>query len=146
MASGRNETLAILKYHFVWRTMGKEPVLQDAIKHRTRELIRQGCDFKKITILRGIVNPSYVCISLSCGAGHAPSKVAQMLKGRTSKMLSDEFPGQIKKNLWEEGYLCLTFSELDEEEVASIIARYIKSGFQPQPLADFSRIPDKTSE
>jgi putative transposase len=56
----------------------------------------------------------------------APTKVIQYLKGRSSRMLQDEF-SQLKKkywgqHLWARGYFCATVGTVNEET----IRRYIE--------------------
>ena len=122
--------MAILNYHFVWRTKNQEPILVGDVKKRVRELLRTECEAQRIEPLDGgIIGTNYIHLILSCDTGHSPKTVAQALKGKSSRFLSLEFPRQIKPNLWEEGYLCLTFNVIDNEETNKRIADYIEFGF-----------------
>lgn len=56
----------------------------------------------------------------------APSKIVQYLKGRSSRIIQDEFPELKKKywgqHLWARGYFCATVGSVTEETVRKYIA------------------------
>lgn len=101
-----------LKYHVIWVTKYRYKVLKGALAVRTRELIRQGCEARGIGILQGSVGKEHIHLLLSCPPSLAPSKMVQYLKGRSSRLLQDEFPELKKKywgqHLWARGYFCAT--------------------------------------
>ncbi|MCI8647505.1 MAG: IS200/IS605 family transposase [Firmicutes bacterium] len=63
-----------IKYHMIWNTKYRYGVLKGKIGRRTRELIRQGCQARNITILQGSVGKDHVHILISCLTSLAPSK------------------------------------------------------------------------
>ena len=85
-------TIYDIQYHFVWVTKYRYHVLRGPVAERARELIRQSCMSRDIKILRGHVSKDHVHLLVSCPPGLSPAKVMQYLKGRSSKMLQDEFP------------------------------------------------------
>ena len=74
-------------------------VLRWPIAVRTRDLIRQGCEARGITILQGSVGKDHIHLLLSCPPSLAPSKIMQYLKGRSLRLLQDQFP-ELKKRYW----------------------------------------------
>lgn len=97
---------------------------------RTRELIRQGCEARGITILQGSVGKDHIHLLLSCPPSLAPSKILQYLKGRSSRLLQDEFL-ELKKrywgqHLWARGYFCATVGTVTEEIIRNYIANQFK--------------------
>lgn len=62
------------------------------VAFRLRELLRQGCDAHGIKILEGSIQPDHVHMMLSCPTNLSPSEIMQYLKGRSSKMLQEEYP------------------------------------------------------
>ena len=50
-----SHTVYDLKYHVIWVTKYRYKVLQKPIASRLRELIRQGCEARGITIVRGSI-------------------------------------------------------------------------------------------
>ncbi|SHK46698.1 Transposase IS200 like [Paramaledivibacter caminithermalis DSM 15212] len=65
-------------------------------------------------------------ILLPCPPTMAPSKIVQYLKGRSSRMIQDEFPELKKKywgqHLWARGYFCSTVGSVNEETIRKYIA------------------------
>ena len=121
-----------IKYHVIWVTKYRYKVLRDPIAIRTRELIRQGCEARGIIILQGSVGKDHIHLLISCPPSLAPSKILQYLKGRSSRLLQDEFP-ELKKrywgqHLWVRGYFCATVGTVTEE----IIRNYIANQFNEE--------------
>ena len=71
---------------------------------RARELLRQGCEANNLRILKGSVGKDHIHMLLSCPTTIAPSEIAQKLKGRTSKILQEEFP-ELKKKILGTAYV-----------------------------------------
>ncbi len=88
-----------IQYHIVWTTKYRYEVLTGKIAQRLRVLITQGCRARGITIIRGNITKNHVHLLLSCSPNIAPSKIVQYLKGRSSKILQEEF-NQLKRRYW----------------------------------------------
>ena len=120
-----SHTVYDIKYHFVWITKYRYPVLRGSIAMRARELLRQGCGANNLRILKGSVGKDHIHMLLSCPTTMAPSEIAQKLKGRTSKILQEEFP-ELKKrywgqHMWGRGYFCGTVGEVDQKTIENYI-------------------------
>ena len=120
-----SHTVYYIKYHFVWITKYRYPVLRGSIAMRARELLRQGCEANNLRILKGSVGKDHIHMLLSCPTTMAPSEIAQKLKGRTSKILQEEFP-ELKKrywgqHMWGRGYFCGTVGEVDQKTIENYI-------------------------
>ena len=121
-----SQTVYDVKYHIVWVTKYRYQVLQGEIAIRTRELVRQTCMSQDVTIVKGSVGRDHVHVLLSCPPSIAPAKIVQYLKGRTSRLLQEEYP-QLKKrywgrHLWSRGYFCATVGAVTEELIKDYIA------------------------
>ena len=121
-------TVYDIQYHFVWVTKYRYHVLRGPVAERARELIRQSCMSRDIKILRGHVSKDHVHLLVSCPPGLAPAKVMQYLKGRSSKMLQDEFPHLKKRywgrHFWARGYFCATVGAVTEEQIHGYIEKH----------------------
>ena len=120
-----SHTVYDIKYHFVWITKYRYKVLTRGIGCRLRELLRQGCDAKGITVIRGSIGKDHVHMLLSCPTSLSPSQIMQYLKGRSSHIIQDEFP-ELKKrywgqHMWARGYFCGTVGEVDEKTIREYI-------------------------
>ena len=120
-----SHTVYDIQYHFVWTTKYRYKILQGKLAERTRELIRQGCSAREITIIRGSVGKDHIHLLLSCPPTLAPCKIMQYLKGRSSKMLQEEFPELHKRywgqHLWAVGYFCRTAGAVTDEMIKEYI-------------------------
>ena len=140
MDSYRKNSHAVydIKYHVIWVTKYRYKILSGPIAIRARELIRQGCEARGIIILQGSVGKDHIHLLVSCPPSLAPSKILQYLKGRSSRLLQDEFP-ELKKrywgqHLWARGYFCATVGTVTEE----IIRNYIANQFREEKNDIFS--------
>ncbi len=116
-----------VKYHLIWVTKYRYKVLRGEVATRTRDLPRQICQGREVVIVQGAVSSDHVHMLVSVPPQLAPAKLVQYLKGRSSRMLQDEFP-QLKKSywgqhLWARGDFCAKVGTVDEET----IRRYIEN-------------------
>ena len=114
-----------IQYHIVWTTKYRYKVLQGKIAERLRELLKQGCEARGMKIIRGSVGKDHVHMLISCPPTLAPCQIMQYLKGRSSKMLQEEFV-ELKKrywgqHLWAVGYFCRTVGAVTEEMIKQYI-------------------------
>ena len=120
-----SHTVYDIEYHVVWTTKYRYKVLQGKIAERLREVLRQGCQAHGITIVRGNIGKDHVHMLLSCPTTIAPSKIMQLLKGRSSKVMQEEFEELRKRywgqHLWATGYFCRTVGTVTEEMVKEYI-------------------------
>ena len=120
-----SHTVYDIEYHVVWTTKYRYKVLQGKVAERLREVLRQGCQAHGLTIVRGNVGKDHVHMLLSCPPTLAPSKIMQLLKGRSSKVMQEEFEELRKRywgqHLWATGYFCRTVGTVTEEMVKEYI-------------------------
>ena len=116
-----------LQYHLVWTTKYRYKVLNGKIAERTRELIRQCCKSMDITIIKGAISKDYIHILISCPPSISLSKIVQQIKGKTSRMLLQEYKDLKRRywgqHLWESGYFCRSVGVITDK----IIKEYIEN-------------------
>jgi putative transposase len=114
-----------LKYHVVWITKYRYTILRGRVAERARNLIRQSCEARDVTIVRGAISPDHVHMLLSAPAQLAPAKLVQYIKGRSLRRLQDEFPELRKRywgqHLWARGYFCASVGAVDEKTIREYI-------------------------
>ena len=113
------------KYHLVWITKYRKKVLRGEIGIRARDIIRQVCERYSVDIIRGNISPDHVHIFVSIPPRHSVSKVVQNIKGRSSRILQQEFP-QLRKEYWGRhfwgiGYFCVTSGNVTDEMIIKYI-------------------------
>ena len=116
-----------LQYHLVWTTKYRYKVLNGKIAERTRELIRQCCKSMDITIIKGAISKDYIHILISCPPSISLSKIVQQIKGKTSRMLLQEYKDLKRRycgqHLWASGYFCRSVGVITDK----IIKEYIEN-------------------
>src|SRR5438445_215229 len=90
-----------IKYHIVWITKYRYKILRGDVAERARDLIRQICQAREVTIIRGAVSPDHIHVLVSVPPQLTPSKLVQYIKGRSSRRLQEEFP-ELRKRYWEQ--------------------------------------------
>lgn len=80
-----------IKYHFVWITKYRKPVITGEIALRTRELIRMICQGNEVEILADHVGSDYIHLLVSVPPHLSASKLVQYIKGNTSRKLQMEY-------------------------------------------------------
>jgi putative transposase len=115
-----------ITYHVVWVTKYRYRVLTGEVALRLRELLRQSCESRDVTIVRGSISKDHVHMLLSCPPVYAPAKIVQWLKGRSSRLMQAEFVALKRRywgqHLWARGYFCGTVGAVTEE----MIKRYVE--------------------
>lgn len=122
-----------LKYHIVWITKYRKPILRGEIGKRVRELIRQTCASLDVYIVKGHVSKDHVHLLVSVPPNLAVSELVKRLKGRSSRLMLEEF-GELRKtywgrHLWARGYFVASSGNVTDE----IIAEYIEKQAQLAP-------------
>ena len=97
-----------IKYHLVWITKYRKPVITGQIAIRTRELVRMICQSNEVEILAGHVGSDHIHLLVSVPPHLSASKLAQYIKGATSRKLQMEYKELNKQfwgqHLWAGGY------------------------------------------
>ena len=101
----------------VWITKYRYEVLQGDIQLRCRDILRQVCNSLDIQILKGVVSKDH--IHLSYPPSLSISDIVRRLKGRSSRLLMQEFP-ELKRRYWGNhfwgiGYGCWSTGYITED-------------------------------
>ncbi len=133
-----------IKYHFVWITKYRKPVLTGAVGTRLRELVREICRTNEIEILQGHVSRDHVHILVSAPPNMSASKIMQYIKGKSSRKLMMEFRHLNKqfwgRHMWARGYFVATSGNVTDE----VIQEYIRlQGQEPVSGDENFRVEDQ---
>lgn len=116
-----------IKYHMVWITKYRKPVITGKIAQRTRELIRQISATNDVEIMAGHVGKDHIHLMVSVPPHLSASKLAQYYKGSTSRKLQQEYKELNKQywgqHLWARGYFVASSGTVTDE----VIAEYIRN-------------------
>jgi putative transposase len=107
------------KYHLVWITKYRYPVLVGEVGERARELLREISRSMELTIYAGAINRDHVHMLIGIPPHLSVSKVVQYLKGKSSHRMLVEFPKLRKRywgqHLWGRGYWVATSGNVTDE-------------------------------
>src|SRR3990172_5358611 len=138
-----SHTIYDLKYHIVWITKCRKPVLRADIAERVRELVREICKANDIEIIKGHVSKDHVHIFVSGPPHISISQMVQSLKGKTSRTLMMEYKSLScafwGRHIWARGYFVGSSGNVTKE----VIIKYIEEQNIESPDGDF-KIDDET--
>ena len=114
-----------LRYHFVFITKYRKPVLRGELAKEVRNLTREICRSRDIEIVKGHVRPDHVHLLLDVPPKWSPSRVMQAIKGKTSHHLLQDYRRLRKefwgRHLWARGYFVATTGNVSDEMVDQYI-------------------------
>jgi len=133
-----SHTVYDIKYHIVWITKYRKPVLRGEIGKQVRDLVRQTCATLDVYIVSGHVALDHIHLLVSVPPNLAVSDLVQRLKGRTSRLLLDEF-AELKRqfwgrHVWARGYFVASSGNVTDE----VIKQYLESQEKNLPPEDGS--------
>ena len=125
-----------LKYHLVWITKYRKPVLRGEIGKRLRELIRQTCASLDVYIVKGHIAPDHVHLLVSVPPKVSVSELMQRIKGRSSRKMLQEYSELNRqfwgRHFWARGYFAASSGNVTDE----VIKQYIESQGEKPPSED----------
>ena len=120
-----NNIVYSCKYHIVWCPKYRRKILVGNVEARLKELIVESCISMNVDIIETEIMPDHVHILIEVDPQFGVHKVVKNIKGKTSKILRDEFPELKTKlpTLWTNSYFISTIGGAPLE----IVKRYIES-------------------
>jgi len=132
-----SHTVYDLKYHLVWVTKYRKPVLRGEIAERVRDLIREICKAREVEIIKGHVSIDHVHVFLSVPPHLSVSQLTQSLKGKTSRKMMMEYKTLSRafwgRHIWARGYFAASSGNVTDE----VIMKYIEQQGKEPPDGDF---------
>jgi len=98
------------KYHVVWCPKYRRKVLVDGIDERLKHIIAEVCQECQAEILRMEILPDHAEMLVECDPQFGIHRRERLVKGRSSRLLRQEFPVLKRKlpTLWTSSYLVST--------------------------------------
>ena len=119
-----NNIVYSCKYHVVWCPKYRRKVLVNGVDSRLKELITQICQEIQVDIIEMEIMPDHVHLLLEVDPQFGIHKAVKTIKGRTSRILRQEFQALRTKlpTLWTNSYFVSTVGGAPLE----IIKQYIE--------------------
>ena len=120
-----NNVVYSCKYHVVWCSKYRRPVLTGAVEKRLKNLVRDTARQRRAEVIELEVMPDHVHLLLEVDPQYGIHRMVRQLKGRSSHVLRREFPSLASRlpTLWTNSYLVSTVGGLP----LSGIERYIEN-------------------
>jgi putative transposase len=125
------------KYHLVWITKYRYPILVGDVGQRARELLREIARSMELKIYAGAINRDHMHMLISIPPNLSVSRVVQFLKGKSSHKLLREYAVLRKRywgqHLWARGYWVASSGNVTDE----VWQRYIENQKPEEPDDNF---------
>jgi putative transposase len=107
--SNRNVSYSC-KYHIVWCPKYRRKVLIDPIALRLKAIIAEVCQEHQAEVVSQEIMPDHVHLLVECDPQLGIHRLVRLLKGRSSRLLRQEFPELKRKlpTLWTNSYFVST--------------------------------------
>ncbi len=117
-------TVHLVVYHLIWCPKRRKAVLIGAIKERFEQVIKEVSNEHGWNILELAIQPDHVHLFLRSDPYTAPSDIARLIKGRSSRVLREEFPALLKlPSLWTHSFFVSTAANVSSETIQRYIER-----------------------
>ncbi|HEX4068637.1 MAG TPA: IS200/IS605 family transposase [Candidatus Babeliales bacterium] len=120
-----SQTKHRLMYHLVWIPKYRKRVLNGEIADRIKELLYECADFQRWKIEELNIQPDHIHMLVQMNPDVSVSRMVQLFKGMTSKVVREEFP-ELKeflwgKSFWSDGYFAETSGQVNENRIREYI-------------------------
>ncbi len=123
-----SHSISNLSCHIVWATKYRYKVLKGDLQHRCRDLLIQVCDSENVHILKGVVSKDHIHIHVEYPPSLSISILVKKLKGRSSRLLQQEFPALGKtywgRHFWAVGYGAWSTGKITDEMVQEYLEHH----------------------
>ena len=101
-----NNIVYSCKYHVVWCPKYRRKVLVNEVETRLKGLVKQICEENHIDLLEMELMPDHIHLMLEVDPQFGIHKAVKTIKGKTSRILRQEFPHLKTKlpTLWTNSY------------------------------------------
>ena len=114
----------LVVYHLIWCPKRRRKLLNGPIHDRLAAIIHEVAEEHQWQVIRLAIQPDHVHLFLRPNPYTLPTDIPRLLKGRSSRLLREEFPVlQKMPSLWTRSYFISTAGNVSQE----IIQQYIEA-------------------
>ncbi len=120
-------TVHLIVYHIIWCPKRRRKVLIGKVTERLEQLIYEVAQENAWEVLRLSIQPDHVHLFLRANPYTLPTDIARLIKGRSSRVLREEFP-HVKRmpSLWTRSTFYSTAGNVSAEIIEQYIERQSK--------------------
>jgi putative transposase len=116
-------SVSLLNYHFVWIPRRRRPVLIGPVAERLKVLIHEVAAELDCMVVALEVMPDHVHLFLNCPPTIAPYQLMFLIKGRTARVLREEFPKLLRMpSMWTRSYFVSSAGNVSSDTIKRYIA------------------------
>jgi putative transposase len=121
-------TVHLIVYHMIWCPKRRRKVLIGKVAERLEHLICEVAQENAWKVLQLAIQPDHVHLFLRANPYTLPTDIARLIKGRSSRVLREEFP-QIKRmpSLWTRSTFYSTAGNVSTDIIQQYIERQSKT-------------------
>ena len=117
------KSVSLVNYHFVWCPKRRRKILVDRLAKRLEQIIREVCAEIECDVLALEIMPDHVHLFVNANPLLAPNQIVKRIKGRSSRILRQEFPFLLKMpSLWTRSYFLSTAGNVSSATIQKYIA------------------------
>src|SRR3990172_7246110 len=120
-----SQTKHRLMYHLVWIPKYRKRVLKGKVAERIKDLLHECADLQRWKIEELNIQPDHVHMLVQMNPNVSVSRMVQLFKGMTSKIVREEFPEMKEflwgKSFWSDGYFAETSGQVNEDRIREYI-------------------------
>lgn len=114
-----------IKYHLVWITKYRKPLLRGEVATRLRQIVRDICTEMEVEIIKGHIGKEHVHLFVSCPPHVSSSHLMQRIKGKSSRKLLQEY-SHLKhqcwgRHFWARGFFVASSGNITDEMIMEYI-------------------------
>ncbi len=114
----------LVVYHVIWCPKRRRKILNGIIHDRLAAIIYEVAEERNWQVIRLAVQPDHVHLFLRANPYTLPTDIPRLMKGRSSRLLREEFPALKKMpSLWTRSFFISTAGDVSSET----IQRYIEA-------------------
>ncbi len=123
-----SHSISNLSCHIVWATKYRYQVLKGDLRYRCRDLLIQICNSENVCILKGVVSKDHIHMHIEYPPSLSISMLVKKLKGRSSRLLQQEFPALGKqywgRHFWAVGYGAWSTGKITDKMVQEYLEHH----------------------
>jgi putative transposase len=119
-----------LQYHLVWIPKYRRRFLVGEIAERLKQILAEIARDYRIRIIAMEVMPDHIHMLVEAPPKYAPSKIAQIFKGISSRRMRQEFLDIIKRYIWKDGTLWAIgyyIGSVSDKVTTELVREYIRN-------------------
>ena len=118
----------LIVYHIIWCPKRRRKVLVGPVAERLAQIIQEVAEEHDWNIIRLGIQPDHVHLFIRSNPTTTPYDIPRLMKGRSSRLLREEFPHLLKlPTVWTRSSFLSTAGTVSAETIQKYIERQSKS-------------------